>query len=260
METPAQAAERILLEHRNRATFQPLPAERLGDVDYAYAVQDELVARLLEKGQDSLAGWKIGLTTARMQKMCGVDTPIAGAIFKARVFASGASVAIDTYGRLGIESELAVRLARPLPKNVGPTPDIVRACLDGVCAAFELVDDRGADYARLDACSLVADNSWNAGLVHGRFVAAKDVGDILGREGVLACNGVVIGQGLTDDVLGDPLSVVAWLETHLRSKGRALAAGEWVSTGSIVPTHFAERGKTYAFEIAGLSTVEVSVV
>ena len=141
-----------------------------------------------------------------------------------------------------------------------PTPGIVRECLDGVCAAFELVDDRGADYARLDACSLVADNSWNAGLVHGRFVAAKDVGDILGREGVLTGNGAVIGQGLTDDVGGDPLRIVAWLETHLRSKGRTLAAGEWVSTGSIVPTHFAERGEIYTFEIAGLSTVEISVV
>jgi 2-keto-4-pentenoate hydratase len=260
METPSAAAERILAEHRDRATFQPLPAERLGDLGYAYAVQDELVARLLEKGQDSRAGWKIGLTTARMQKMCGVDTPIAGAILKARVYASGAAVDVGTYGRLGIESELAVRLARPLPKDRGPTPDIVRECLDGVCAAFELVDDRGADYARLDACSLVADNSWNAGLVLGRFVAAKDLGHILDREGALACNGAVIGRGLTDDVCGDPLGVVAWLETHLRGKGRTLAAGEWVSTGSIVPTHFAERGKTYAFEIAGLSTVEVSVV
>ena len=260
METPSAAAERILSEHRARATFQPLPAGRLGDVDYAYAVQDELVARLLEEGQDSRAGWKIGLTTARMQKMCGVDTPIAGAILKARVFASGASVAIGAYGRLGIESELAVRLARPLPNDVEPTPDIVRECLDGMCAAFELVDDRGADYTRLDACSLAADNSWNAGLVHGGFVPTKDVGEILGREGALACNGAVIGKGLTDDVGGDPLRIVAWLETHLRSRGRTLIAGEWVSTGSIVPTHFAERGKTYAFEIAGLSRVEVLVV
>ena len=257
METPAQAAERILSEHQRHAIFEPLSAERLGDLDYAYAVQEELVARLRERGQDSLAGWKIGLTTARMQKMCGVDTPIAGSILKSRVFASGATVEIDRYGRLGIESELAVRLACPLPKHIKLTSEIVRECLDGVCAAFELVDDRGADYAKLDACSLVADNSWNAGLVHGPCASA---GDILGRAGVLRANGAVIGKGLTDDVGGDPLAVVAWLETHLRGKGRSLATGDWVSTGSIVPTQFAERGTTYMFEIEGLPRVEVSVL
>ena len=35
--------------------------------------------------------------------------------------------------------------------------------------AVELVDDRHCDYATLDVLSLIADNSWNAGIVLGVF-------------------------------------------------------------------------------------------
>ena len=59
-----------------------------------------------------------------------------------------------------------------------------RCCLRGV----ELVDDRHADYAKLDVRTLVADNSWNAGVVleqlcpSARFVGEGRSGRISGRR------------------------------------------------------------------------------
>ena len=73
----------------------------------------------------------------------------------------------------------------------------------GVCAAMELIDDRNADYASLDAASLVADNSWNAGAVLGDFVETID--DLADLCGTVRLNGVEIDRGYGRDVLGHPL-------------------------------------------------------
>jgi 2-keto-4-pentenoate hydratase len=47
---------------------------------------------------------------------------------------------------------------------------------------------------------------------------------------------------------------------HLTRRGRALVPGQWVSTGSIVPTKFVEPGQTWRFEVAGLAPVELQAV
>jgi 2-keto-4-pentenoate hydratase len=259
-ETIAEAAARLAGEHRTRAHFTPLPADRLGDLEFAYAVQDALVGARLAERQDRIAGWKIGLTTARMQQMCGIDQPIAGAILASTVHASPGQVRASDHVRLGVEMELAVRLGEPLPATETVAPGDVWRALDGVCAAFELVEDRAADYAALDAASLIADNSWNAGIVLGEPISPAALGHLLGREGVLTRDGAVAGRGMTEDAGGDPLKVVAWVDAMLRRRGRALAPGQWVMTGSIVPTLVPKAGEHYRFAIDGLPAVEVAIV
>src|SRR5690606_35909553 len=116
------------------------------------------------------AGYKIGLTSQRMQAMCGIDSPIAGVILANRVYDSGLAIARSRYGRLGVEFEIGVRLGRDLPAAAAPYDfATVAAAIDAVCPAIEIVDDRAADYRGLDMLSLVADNAWNAGVILGRF-------------------------------------------------------------------------------------------
>ncbi len=161
--------------------------------------------------------------------------------------------------RLGIEMELAVSLAKPLPDGEMITEQQVRHCLGEVCAAFELVEDRAADYSALDAASIVADNSWNAGIVLGppRRPARDDA--LIGREGVLALAGTAIDKGMTEDAGGDPLEVVAWIANHLRRRGGDLEPGQWVMTGSIIPTQFVKPGQMFRFEIAGFEPVSLRI-
>ncbi|MDB5697523.1 MAG: hypothetical protein JWN69_327 [Alphaproteobacteria bacterium] len=215
-----------------------------------------LEATLGEK-KDTVCGWKIGLTTRRMQQFCGVDTPIVGAILSSLFQTSPAVIPHARYVRLGIEMEVAVQLGSELHDR--PTAANVKACLSQVAAAFELVEDRGADYAQLDACSIISDNSWNAGIVIGEPVAAAALGDLLGRAGVLRRDGEEIGRGLTNDAGGDPLEVVAWLASLLQAQGRPLRAGHWVLTGSIIPTIFPGPGEHYEFSVDGLPAVELQI-
>src|SRR5688572_6275690 len=119
-------------------------------------------------GRGAIAGWKIALTSKAMQQMTGVDQPAAGAIFSKVVFPSPARLDLGAYHHLGVEFEVAVRLGADLPASGGPwtrasVAGRVAACLP----AFELVEDGEADYTTLDAFTLVAQNTWNGGVVLG---------------------------------------------------------------------------------------------
>ena len=110
-----QAAETLVNEHQSGARFQPFAtAFGMAGVDDAYAVQREYVRLQMQARAVGAAGHKIGLTTKRMQEMCGIDSPIAGVILKDRVHQSGAVLSASSYGRVGLEFEIAVRLARDL--------------------------------------------------------------------------------------------------------------------------------------------------
>ena len=255
---PQSFAEAIAERHRARAEFTlEVPEGRAGDMEFAYATQDRLVPLLA--GDAPPSGYKIGLTTPRMQQMCGVAEPIVGVVFAGRTHLSPAWAAVSDFVRLGIESEIALRIARPFPEGEAVLPERVLDYVDGVCAAFEMVDDSHADYGRLSAMTLVADNAWNAGLVLGPVRAATEVGALGGRKGVLFRDGEMVDTGDSSDVLGDPVLALAWVVRNLASRGRALVPGQWVSTGSIVPTKMVAPGQSWRFEIEGLEPVELTL-
>jgi len=137
------------------------------------------------------------------------------------------------FGRLGLEFEIAVRIKSDVPVRGMPcTAGMIAPHIDGVCAAIELVDDRGADYANLDVLSLVADNSWNGGIVLSEFATTwPDLESVPGRA---TKDGVAIGEGHGRDILGHPFNSVAWLATQLASRGVGLKAGQVVMTGSVM--------------------------
>jgi 2-keto-4-pentenoate hydratase len=255
-------ARRLVAEHQSGAPFRPVAAAHgIADLAAAYQAQAAFV-RLLRAARApaaaAVAGYKIGLTSARMQAMCGIDTPIAGVVLAERVHQSGAVLEARRYGRLGLEFEIGVRLARDLPAAQAPFDRHgVAAAVGAVFPAIELVDDRRADYKTLEVLSLVADNSWNAGIVVGAPQATWPALDAC--EGVVAADGVELDRGFGRDALGHPFVPLAWLANHLAAAGGALCAGDIVMTGSIVPTQFPTRTTRYRYTLAGLGAVEAEV-
>ena len=273
--TPRELAKLLWTQHQDRTRFESL-ADLLpsGQVADAYSVQEELV-HLMTPAQGRPAGYKIGLTSVVMRRMCGLDQPVAGVILERRVHRGPARIASRDFVRLGVESELCLVIGQDLPLRPSPcTLEEAARAVGGVAAAFELVDDREADYARLDACSLIADNSWNAGVVLGE-VAPLRAGSPLGMDsplraastsidigalgGVLRINGQVADRGNSADALTHPFAIVQWLSEHLRSRQSHLRAGDLVMTGSVVATRFAKPGEHYHFELTGLPPAELRV-
>jgi 2-keto-4-pentenoate hydratase len=253
-----RAAETLLAAHKANVQFKTLGSpDRPAAVADAYDIQQRFVTLLRGQHGDAV-GYKVGLTSAAMQTFCGIDHPIAGVVLARRVVQSGATVRRADYGRLGLEFEIAVRLKSDVPVTGMPfTAEAIAPHIGGVCAAIEIVDDRSADYASLDVLSLVADNSWNAGIVLSEFVTKwPDLAAVPGRA---TKDRVAIGEGHGRDILGHPFNSVAWLATQLASRGAGLKAGEVVMTGAVMKTVFPEADASYRFELEGIGFVEVQV-
>jgi 2-keto-4-pentenoate hydratase len=253
-ETIDATARASLQAHRARERYRPLDAAvRSAPLDDAYRIQDAVHRLMAGAGRGDIVGWKIALTSKAMQQMTGVDQPAAGALFSTVVHASPAKIDVASYHHLGIEFEVAVRLADDLPGGAGPwtrasVAERVAACMP----AFELVEDGDADYKTLDAFTLIAQNTWNGGVVLGPPVSDWRGADL--EDAVTRCwiNGEPGGQGKTGDAMGHPFEAVAWVANLLNRRGRRIERGMIVMTGSSILTKFPAPGDRVRFAIDGL--------
>src|SRR5262245_869613 len=135
MSTHDELAQMLLREHAAGTKFHPLGRESgVADLAAAYGVQRQFV-QMMSATAGAAAGYKIGLTSARMQKMCGIDQPVAGVVFGSRVMNSGVVLRAQSYHHIGLEFEVGVRVGRDLPRDRAPfTREQVAEAVDGVCA------------------------------------------------------------------------------------------------------------------------------
>lgn len=255
---PKELAALLEREHAEHIAYHSLigtAAET--SLEAAYQVQEALIERLAPR-LGARRGYKVGLTSRRMQSLCGLDEPVAGQVLATRVLTSPAEVALERFVHLGVESELCLLLGQDLPLERAYSAASVAPAVGQVAAAFELIDDRGADYARLDAFTLVADNSWNEGVVLAEPRSAR-AEQLQALAGTLFIDGRRVDRGASADTLEHPFAVLAWLAGLLARRGVQLHAGDLVMTGSVVPTRFAQAGERYRFELEGLAAVELRV-
>jgi 2-keto-4-pentenoate hydratase len=165
--------------------------------------------------------------------------------------------------RLGVECEIAVQLGRDLPAAQAPyRRDQVADAVAAVMPAFELIDDRQADYIQLAAhvLTLIADNAWNAGIVLAAPSRDWRTIDLAAARGVMLINGTVVGEGHGRDVMGHPFEALRWLVNMLAQRGKSLTQGMIVMTGSIVATKFVNPGDTVGLSVDGLGEAQLSVI
>lgn len=233
-----QAAEALLAHRRAGEPAGPLPATiRPANEDEGAAVQAAL-ARLM--GAWPPAGFKIGATAARMQAYLGLSGPIGGFMPGAALHPSGATLPWAGFRGVGVECEIAVRLARDLPPLPCDTR-VAEAAVASVCAGIEVVENRygpppAGDLKAIGTPTLIADQVYHAAAVLGTPVerwAGLDLATITGR---IRVDGVERAAGHGADLLGHPMAALAWLagSSVVRAFG-GLRAGQVVMLGSVTP-------------------------
>ena len=249
MFSAANAAQWLYRAHQDRARYQNLPdAIAPATLSDAYAVQEAL-CQLWADRLGPVAGLKIATTTKVMQQLMGIAHPCAGMIFASRIHRSPAIINKADYVNVRLECELAVRLGRDLlPQSRPYGRDSVGESVAEIMAAFELIEDRSADYPICKAMSLIADNAWNGGIVIGAARRLPAGLDLNGIAGSLLRNGVEAGEGTTDD----PLGALAWLANLAIERGRPMTAGMVVITGSVIPTLDIAAGERLVFALDGV--------
>ena len=203
-----------------------------------------------------LRGHKIGLTSAPMQELLGVNEPDFGYILDNMVLPDGANVPITTFCAPRVEPEVAFLLRRPL-QGPGVTVEDVLAATEAVAPALEIVDSRIADW-RITLADTIADNASSGAVVLGDWVPIAQAPPLPETTAALVVNDETVATGQGTAVLGDPAIAVAWLANAIARYGDAIEAGQFVMSGSYTTASFVVAGDRASATVSGLGAVHVS--
>jgi 2-keto-4-pentenoate hydratase len=248
----ARAARDLCQARRSGVPIAPLTGRHPGmDLTDGYRVQQELVALLTADG-DRVAGYKLGLTSAPMQALMGVDSPDFAPVLASHLRQDGATVTAGSFIAPKVEAEIALVLRDGLS---GPdcTEQDVAAAVSGAVAALEIVDSRITDW-QIALADTVADLASSGAVVLGQGVR-PDGFDLRLTGMVLTGNGSLIATGAGAAALGGPLAAVAWLVRTLHPLGGSLQAGQFVMTGALHAAVSLAPGQHYRAEFDRLGPV-----
>jgi 2-keto-4-pentenoate hydratase len=253
----AAFADELFNAERNRKAIPPLTGRDPSiTADDAYQIQLTNVRRVVEMGH-IVSGKKIGLTSPGIQKQLGVNEPDYGHLFAAMDCKDG-KVNTSALLQPKIEGEIAFILKADLSGGKVTREDVIAAA-DYVCAAFEIVDSRVADW-KIKLPDTVADNASSGRYVLGaKKLAISDV-DLPAVTMKLYKNGELAGEGTGEAVLGDPSVSVAWLANRLWDFGVTLKKGEVILSGAFSAAPAAAKGDKFRAEFSSFGAVEAEFV
>ena len=254
------AARRLIAGRDAVATIERLPdGLRPSSEAEGYAIQDAAI-RLRAEAGFAIAGWKIGCTSATMQRMLGVDGPCAGAVLARDLLQSPARVKREAAVKPVAECEIALRLASDVPPRAGGHDATSIAPHVGACmTAIELADFRYPE-PRPSPAELIADDFFQRAVVLGPELSGWQGLDLATLRATTRISGKLRGEGVGRDALGHPLSALAWLADRLAGRGGRLRAGEIVLTGSLVKAMPIDRGDEAVCTVEGLGEARLTLV
>lgn len=242
-------AELLLAARRSGTPIATLPASLVPpSAEVAYAVQD-LTARALGR----IAGWKVGAASPSAEPNCAP-------LFAELVAPSPARFPAARFPLGGIEGELAFRFAKPLPPR--PTPygeDEVWQAVATLHPAIELVQTRFADLKTQDKLALLADNQANGAFCFGAGVRSWREIDYLQQPARLTLDGTLAASAVGGNAAGHPRRLLVWLANHLSRRGRGIAAGDIVTTGTHTGLVFAAPGATATVQFPGIGEARLTL-
>jgi 2-keto-4-pentenoate hydratase len=197
-------------------------------IETAYAIQKAFVRQRLVN--DSISGFKGGLTSPASQARFRTDAPIAGVLIGAPLH-DGATVKLSELRGLNIETEVAMRVGKTIDRPLGHVAAL-KEHVDGIAPAIELPNLDYESMANLDVRDIVASNVAAAAYVVGTFESpqTRDPNSIQTR---LVCDGKELNVGSARDALGDQWEAARWLVDTMIAQGYRIERGRILMTGAL---------------------------
>jgi len=220
------------------------PADEAG----AWAIQRAVLRRVGGR----IGGYKVATPTGK--------PPSAALLDAAGLRSAPARWPVAPGQRIGIETEVAFRLARDLPPRGTPwTREEVSQAIDACFPTIEMVASRYADMTKVSLLESIADSIAHAGLICGAEVPdwrGRDLNDLAVRQ---TAGGMVQVEKRGSNPAGDPLLSLTRLANHLHAFGLHLEAGQVVTTGSWTGLLFVDGGQRVVGGFGGLGEVVVDL-
>ena len=231
---------------KTRAQTLPIPRAELNKLTISdgYEVMKK-TAKLLEKERGwGVAGFKVGATAKAAQDKMGLNGPFWGYIYEpAKVLATPRNGPIPRFSVehdliRGIETEFAFTIKKDISPRSSPysKEELVMDHCDRVIPCVEVCGFRlPADVGGL-ASLLVADTG-NAAVVFPNDSFSRNAADVykdlVHSRASIHIDGVHIGTGSGQEVLGSPLNSLEWLvKEAVGVHGLTIPQGTFVITGA----------------------------
>ena len=225
------------------------------DLEAGYSVQDAAIARW----PDRVAGWKVGWIAPERRDASG-DDRLVGPIFAASVREARGEVEFPVFdgGFAAIEAEYVFRLAFDAPRTQTEwTPEEAARLVGALHVGIETAGSPLATINVLGPTVVVSDFGNNAGLILGPAIP-----DWSQQRAPLACTAYVDGVrvGGAEVELATPLAALAFALGRLARRGRALHAGDLVTTGAVTGIHDVVAGQSARVDFEGAGTIRCRAV
>lgn len=199
-------------------------------LDDGYAIQDEVTARRLSRGE-KIAGAKLGLTSRAKQVQMNCAEPMYGRLFSTGFHPSNEPFRVDSLIHPRVEPEVVLVMGKRLAGPGVSAADVIDATAWVGCG-LEIIDSRYADFS-FTAPDVVADNTSEAKVVLGPKLVRPDGLD-LGLIGLLLeVDGELVATATGAATMGHPAEAVAMLANFLGTRGEAIEAGWTIFTGGL---------------------------
>lgn len=227
------------------------------DENTAYKIQDLVTKMKINDNGEEILGYKISMTSEKTQKMGNATSPTYGTFTNTSLLKG--PVKLDPDFILLIEPELVFVITEDLSIGADAEEFMKKS---KIAAGLEIPGSRYPNWFPPQGGGNVTDNIVDNAC--GGMIAigeAFEIPDSINWAGIgvkLFLNDTQIDEGLSEEVLGNPVNAVSWLSSKLAEENKSLKKGMIVSSGTFTLPKILEKG-TYrgVFDIVGELTVKV---
>ena len=229
-------AANILFHHKlNKTGLNSLPKNLIPkNISEAYDIQYELKIIYLTLKDNFCIGKKVGCTNKIAQEQVGIYEPFYGNLFSNFSQNTGCKLKSKKFFKPYIEPEISFKIKDDININHAPfTNDDAIILFEGILPSIEIVDFRfGTKIKDIGIKNLIMSNGASEYWIKGDTLYPVDQINLNNNNIKVQVNNMIIEEGNTNMVLGNPINSAIWLVNKLSSLGEPMLKGQYISTGT----------------------------
>ena len=241
---------------RNGRSLPDFPGVIPDDLEAAYAVQDQAIARWA----DPVVGWKVGYIAPEKRDASG-DERLLGPVFRSCLQQAETASAFDVFdGGFGaIEAEYVLRLDADAPADrTDWTPEDAAALPSTLFIGLEVASSPLATINQLGPRVVVSDFGNNNGLVVGAEIPDWRSHDEAALTAESWIDDARVGSGGATTLPGGLRAAIAFALGRSARRGRPLKAGDLIATGNATGIHDILPGQRARVVFAGFGEIALT--
>ena len=223
------------------------------DSNNAYIIQNYFLSKIDRHFDTKITGWKLGLTSSKLQKIFNTLSPCYGQIREKFIFNSPKKLNLSHLTRIGIEIEVAITLLKDVPSNKKNfTRESILNYIKSYHCAIEIIDDKGINPKEIDIGILISMNVFNQYVILGEEIPNNKLNDIKNLNTKLSFNDKIIAEGNTNNVMEDPINSLLWLVNNVHLTGKLLKKNDIIISGTTIEPKWINSSGVIKAEIENL--------